>query len=514
MSAAEVSSSDAQDYVAAQMKTQLSKCNIADAWLCSLRKAHKKRYPVFNGDPGFCHLLTATALGLRDTRCGADISLYVSAGGQEESLCFQVNRSVIQSSALGRGLLISQPNDQCLQLQLVHSFRKPLISCQGLYKLVVHNKDEGIGAVIQAQGAYDLGQFPLDKAYHLLRLPLHSSRHLNVIVEKQLPCHELHIVCKQSRKHPGCYKVRSVHLQVHLRPSPQWLLEQRPCIPVGPRRMPLQPSPLCTQFQDEAERRLVEPTNTIGALSGALERQLQLLLGKQAVFRLVSYVGSSQICQAGSGDFHYHLSSASEPLTAAAIINYVQQRAPKEWPLVDLHDPALLKHFLTEAGAGEVAVGLQEAYAYHGHGRMPSIYELLTHVSGLPEHASFAADPARVILGQEAAPEQLGLGAQLSKHCVPLFTPGSKYHHSHLGYRVLMNLFPTQDAFQQTVQQCLVDLGAPTAGYDHSKVRLAPPCPTSCAQGLQFQDPCAGEYDASSGLVARIDELALVLSEK
>ena len=66
--------------------------------------AHKKRYPVFNGDPGYCHPLAATALGLRDSRCAADISLYVS-GDQQEPLCFQVNRPVPQSAAVGRGLV-------------------------------------------------------------------------------------------------------------------------------------------------------------------------------------------------------------------------------------------------------------------------------------------------------------------------------------------------------------------------------------------------------------------------
>ena len=167
----------------------------------------------------------------------------------------------------------------------------------------------------------------------------------------------------------------------------------------------------------------------------------------------MGHVGSHQVCQAGSGDFHYHLSSASEPLTAIAIINHAQQKAPKEWPLLDLRDPSLLKHFLNEVGVGSVLQGLQEAYECHGHGRVPSIYELLSHVSGLPEQVGFAANPARLLLNQEQAPEPLEFGAHLGKHCVPLFTPGSKHHHSHLGYRVLMNLFPTQDAFQETVQQ-------------------------------------------------------------
>ena len=141
-------------------------------------------------------------------------------------------------------------------------FRKPLISGQGLYKLVVHHKDEGIGAVIQSQGAYDLGQFQaLDKTYHLLRVPLHSTEHLHTIV------------CKHSRKRPGFYKVRSVSLMVH---HAACLCSPRLCArssrttqSAGWWSLPMQPSPLCTQFQDDTERRMVEPTNTVSGFSGA-----------------------------------------------------------------------------------------------------------------------------------------------------------------------------------------------------------------------------------------------------
>lgn len=505
---------DPNDFVAAQISVQLSKCSLADAIVHSLRKAHKKHYPVLTCDPGYNHRLTLCALGFRERKCGNDISLYLT--GEKERLCFQCNGKILDGQVLSRGQVYRQEGDESVLVQLLHSFKKPLICSSGQYKLVVLNKDDGLGQLVQSQGVYDLSQFVgTDRGYHLVRIPLHRTEQLQQCVEKRLPCQELRLVCKRSRKQPGCFKIRSVHLALQLRPSAQWLLDQRTCIPVGPRRCPVDPAPLCTQYQGADEQRLCEPINQATGLSACLEKQLQLSLGSQAQFRLVAHLGRQQLCQAGSADFHYRLSSCTEPLTAIAVVHYVQQNAPKDWPVVDIHSSKLLKHFLKCAGAGLLYKGLKSAYKCHGYGRVPSIYELLNHTSGLPEHEPLSCDPVPCLI-QNTAPEALTLGDRLARHMVPQCCPGSKYHHSHLGYQILRSIFPGDGGYQLAVKQVLAELGAPTACFESQQARLAPACGAHVPsmQGYEFLDPQASSYAASTGLLARIDEIAAVLSER
>lgn len=521
------------EFVSANIQHGIQKGCRDESLFDALRRALKKQYPVVDGDPGYHHRLTLATLALgKDSACKSKLLLFMGAPASRDLSRFECDRTVIDGCALGNGVGYQKLSDEQVMVQFtpapVAAGKKILVPVRGSFKLAVNYDGDALGCATEAQGVYVLEEYPIGGQYMMLRLPLQKQKHVSHCVKHQLPLHELRVQFKRvSETH---VKIANVKLVLLLRPQPHWLLEKRSCIPVGTRRCPVEPAPLSHSYCSEEERRECEPASVPSGVAAILDSLVQSRLSSSVAhtYRLVANIGPKQLCAIGAGEQHYRFGSCSEPISAIAVIAYVQENAPKTWRIVDLHDHRVLEYFLAKNGAQNILAGLKQMYESHGH-RIPSLFELLNHCSGLPEHFALGESSELVRSLESCGKDGLAdtdslidprvreesIGKMLAKHCRPLFAPGCKYHHSHLGYSLLRYVFADwhQGRSHAHIERSAAELGAPSVHYSEDvNLRMASQCPTS--NGLIEDSLQADNYNLSCGMKARVDEVAVMLSER
>lgn len=215
-------------------------------------------------------------------------------------------------------------------------------------------------------------------------------------------------------------------------------------------------------------------------------------------------------------------------------------KSPSAWETIDFHDSRVLEHFLAQSKADNVLRGLRAAYANVGDGRLPTLSELLNHSSGLPEYLAVApAGSVRQIvdgLCGVRAPEDPELhraesieelerliGDRLATGHPPLFPPGSKHHHSAVGYALLRFVFDDWRSKESCyglgyiLDTCKL-MGMQTACFEVAHERCAPWRNGKRMEQLFSDCPDHSRhvqlYAPADGLCARVDELAACLSDR
>jgi hypothetical protein len=424
---------------------------------------------------------------------------------------------------------------------------------------MVDEKASASCVTYEDSGAYDFSavastaRFSASTPSFAVRVPLHLSDALaSTIAPLQLPSAELQLVLERraSPQQGGrqAFAVATAELVLFLRPSAQWLSRRwHVAALAAPRDKGLYDA-MCIGDDVRHAQCATRPT----ALRSQIERLVQGYLGRQAqdnVYRLTAYQGSMLLASATNEhqEHHFRLGQATEVFTCIGLVRHVVRHSPHEWHRVSFHTPAVTEYFLRQSGATRLLEALKRAYATTGDGRLPTLEQLMNHTSGLPDLLPAASLPVPgsrrfvlrgllavdvltgKVLGGQSSDEELArqlasypddpagletaLAEAIEARVMPLFEPGTRFHHSNLGYALLRFFFRdwrSKEALygMSHVVEAARDLGVPSATFDTQATQAR------CAQGPARGSVEPSLYGPSLGLAARPEELALFLSAR
>lgn len=518
--------------------------NHKHAVIASLLRACKKRYNIVGSETDYNFAVTLAALIL-DPNCEHSaltkdqkrntkllLTIFGDFSTEEfiadyESHWHQHNESEIHIRFRGEPVEISKTGKYELEAIIPEEFsnKDPHIPVSGIFDI------DSTTNLVNQRLTQQIGN------RIVYRIKLFNMQKRTCIADMNLPSCELHCILKV--KGNSRYLLEQVKLIVNLSPAHPGFMDERNIIPCGTN--PLLPySHHQYGYASEEECQIATPVTSPFRLEEALETIIKQRLGQeQYCYRLVGHLGRKHLVSVGKehNDYFFHLGQCSEMFTCVALIEHLKDVILKSGAFgreVDFHDPKLTEFVLHHHKAHNILNGLKKAYKNVGDGRIPSIYHLLTHQSGLPEylpvHVSLVDHFLRSGSGQTSSEELRNLeilagsnleaiekilGEHIGEFCVPICTPGAKHHQSKLGYAVLRFMFADWHLCGQisAINNCFRALGCQTAIQNQiDPMRLAPHCPKHREPFVRGQNEMP-LYHTSCGFSARIDELAHFLSD-
>jgi hypothetical protein len=148
----------------------------------------------------------------------------------------------------------------------------------------------------------------------------------------------------------------------------------------------------------------------------------------------------------------HNVGHVGEVLFGVVALRAANGVSPTVWSDMNLCTPHGFEKLLRKAGKDKLHEALKELYSPHG--RLPSVLELLTHASGLPQVGSIDAEvdiavlekllpgSGRVPVDLLAKDPEARLTHVLSERVQLIAAPGSVVHFSNLGIAILAECFP------------------------------------------------------------------------